>query len=274
MSNILDKVIETKKAEVANLKKISPESYLRQAKLFTRPTISLKKRLTDEHSTGIIAEFKQKSPSKGEINYSVRVEEVTRGYVNAGAAGLSVLTDFEFFGGSIINLAKAREANPEIPILRKDFTIDPCQITEAKAYGADLILLIAACLSKDEVHSLSEYAKKLNLEVLLEIHDEFELEKISPLVDLVGVNNRNLKTFEVNVETSIKLAQIIPDQFVKISESGISKPETIRKLRNAGYRGFLVGETFMKTENPSQTCRDFIAKLKEYNLNHGKESDN
>lgn len=264
MSNILDKIIETKKAEVANLKKVVPESSLRQAKLFTRPTLSLKNRLKDENCTGIIAEFKQKSPSKGEINYSVHVEEITRGYVNAGAAGLSVLTDFDYFGGSIINLAKAREVNPDVPILRKDFTIDSYQITEAKAYGADLVLLIAACLSKDEVHILSEYAKKLNLEVLLEIHDETELEKISPLVDLVGVNNRNLKTFEVNVETSIKLAHHIPDQFVKISESGISLPKTVKMLKNAGYRGFLMGETFMKTENPAQTCREFIEKLKDH----------
>lgn len=263
MSNILDKIIETKKAEVANLKKVSPESSLRQAKLFARPTLSLKNRLIDDKSSGIIAEFKQKSPSKGEINYLVRVEEVTRGYANAGAAGLSVLTDFEYFGGSIINLAKAREANPEVPLLRKDFTIDPYQVTEAKAYGADLILLIAACLSKDEIHTLSEYAKNLNLEILLEIHDETELEKISPLVDLVGVNNRNLKTFEVNVETSLKLANLIPDRFVKISESGISSPDTVRTLRNAGYKGFLMGETFMKTENPAETCRTFIEKLKE-----------
>jgi indole-3-glycerol phosphate synthase len=262
MKNILDKIIETKKAEVVNLKKVTPEASLKQAKFFDHSCISLKERLLTTGATGIIAEFKQKSPSKGEINFAVKVEEVTRGYADAGAAGLSVLTDHDYFGGSIINLVKAREVNPETPILRKDFMIDSYQITEAKAYGADVILLIAACLTKDEIHQLAQYAKELQLEVLLEIHDETELEKISHLVDMVGVNNRNLKTFEVNIETSVKLATLIPDEFVKISESGISSVETIKILKNAGYKGFLMGENFMKTDNPAQTCKEFIEKLK------------
>jgi len=262
MSNILEKIIETKKQEVINQKRVATEVSLRKGKLFARETLSLIERLLDENSSGIIAEFKQKSPSKGEINFAVKVEEVTRGYAGAGAAGLSVLTDFEYFGGSVINLLRAREANPGIPILRKDFMIDTYQITEAKAYGADVVLLIAACLSKEEIHHLAQYAKELQLEVLLEIHDETELEKISSFVDMVGVNNRNLKNFEVSVETSLKLANLIPDQFVKISESGISSADTINVLKSAGYKGFLIGETFMKTENPAQTCRNFIEKLK------------
>jgi len=262
MSNILEKIIETKKQEVINQKRVATEVSLRKGKLFARETLSLKERLLAENSSGIIAEFKQKSPSKGEINFAVKVEEVTRGYVEAGAAGLSVLTDFEYFGGSVINLLRAREANPGIPILRKDFMIDTYQITEAKAYGADIILLIAACLSKEEIYHLAQFAKELRLEVLLEIHDETELEKISSYVDMVGVNNRNLKNFEVSVETSLKRANLIPDQFVKISESGISSADTINVLKSAGYKGFLIGETFMKTENPAQTCRNFIEKLK------------
>ena len=262
MSNILDKIIDTKKQEVANLKLVAPEASLRQVKFFSRSSLSLKEQLLAKDSSGIIAEFKQKSPSKGEINFAVKVEEVTRGYADAGAAGLSVLTDHDYFGGSIINLVKAREANPGIPILRKDFMIDSYQITEAKAYGADVILLIAACLTKEEIHHLAQYAKELKLEVLLETHDETELEKISHWVDMVGVNNRNLKTFEVNIETSVKLANLIPDEFVKISESGIFSVETINRLKRVGYKGFLMGETFMKTDNPAQTCSEFIEKLK------------
>jgi indole-3-glycerol phosphate synthase len=262
MKNILDKIIETKRIEVANLKEVAPESTLKEGKYFSRTCLSMKERLLQANGTGIIAEFKQKSPSKGEINYAVKVEEVTRAYSEAGAVGLSVLTDYEYFGGSVINLVKARDANPATPILRKDFMIDPYQITEAKAYGADVILLIAACLKKEEVSQLAAYAKNLGLEVLLEIHDESELDKISPLVDMVGVNNRNLKTFEVSVENSIRLAKLIPASYVKISESGLSSPETIIRLKSAGFSGYLIGETFMKTADPGKACRELIDKLR------------
>lgn len=260
--NILDKIIETKKQEVEQLKKVTPESAMRDGKYFNRKGISLKTRLENAPVPGIIAEFKQKSPSKGEINYSVKVDQVTRGYAEAGAAGLSVLTDHDYFGGSMINLVKAREANPDTPLLRKDFIIDPYQILEAKAMGADLILLIAACLKAEEISSLAAFAKELGLEILLEIHNEEELGKISPEVDMVGVNNRNLKTFEVSVDTSLRLAAGIPDQFVKISESGLSRPETIFGLYEAGYKGFLIGETFMKTDDPAAACRNLIEQLK------------
>jgi indole-3-glycerol phosphate synthase len=260
--NILDKIIETKRIEVEQLRKVTPEKVLQEGKYFHRKGISLKNRLRESRLPGIIAEFKQKSPSKGEINYSVNVEKVTRGYAEAGAAGLSVLTDFEYFGGTMTNLIRAREVNPDTPILRKDFMIDPYQITEAKAMGADVILLIAACLSAEEIHRMAEQAKELGLEVLLEIHGEEELDKLSPKVDMVGVNNRNLKTFEVSVDTSRSLASRIPDQFVKISESGLSSADTIQSLFQEGYKGFLIGETFMKTADPAAGCKTLINQLK------------
>ncbi|NQU53062.1 MAG: indole-3-glycerol phosphate synthase TrpC [Bacteroidetes bacterium] len=259
--NILDKIIATKKVEVANQKKVASISQLEKYPGFNRKCNSLKLNLMKEGSSGIIAEFKQKSPSKGEINYRVKVEEVTKGYVEAGAAGLSVLTDYEYFGGTMANLTKARETNPNIPILRKDFMIDIYQIVEAKAFGADVILLIAACLEKEQAKVLAEKAKSLGLDVLMEIHSEEELEIINDFVDIVGVNNRNLKTFEVDVETSVNLAKLIPDQFVKISESGLVAAETIHYLRANGFKGFLIGETFMKTDNPGVACKQLISKL-------------
>ena len=259
--NILNKIIETKKVEVANQKKVVSVSQLEKYPGFNRKCNSLISSLLKEGSSGIIAEFKQKSPSKGEINYRVKVEEVTKGYVEAGVAGLSVLTDYEYFGGTIANLAKARETNPNIPILRKDFMIDTYQIIEAKAFGADVILLIAACLEKEEAKILAEKAKSLGMDVLMEIHNEEELNIVNDFVDIVGINNRNLKTFEVNVETSVNLAKLIPDQFVKISESGLAGAETVHYLKKNGFKGFLMGETFMKTDNPGEACKQLISKL-------------
>jgi indole-3-glycerol phosphate synthase len=229
---------------------------------FNRKCISLKANLLKKGSSGIIAEFKQKSPSKGEINISAKVEEVTKDYVAAGASGLSVLTEPKFFGGSQANLVKARETNPKIPILRKDFMIDPYQLVEAKAYGADVILLIAACLEKEQAELLAKEAKQLGMEVLMEIHNAEELEKVNDFVDIVGVNNRDLKTFTMDIETSVRLSKLIPDKFVKISESGLDSAKTIHYLRENGFKGFLIGETFMKTENPGETCQKFIAELK------------
>jgi indole-3-glycerol phosphate synthase len=259
--NILDKIVATKKTEVANQKKVMPVSKLEKYPLFGRKCNSLKERLLKENSSGIIAEFKQKSPSKGEINYSVKVEQVTKDYVAAGVAGLSVLTDFEYFGGTMANLSKARETNPGIPILRKDFMIDEYQIVEAKAFGADVILLIAACLGKEQAVQLAKKAKELGLEVLMEIHNEKELETVNDFVDIVGVNNRNLQTFDVDVENSVTLSELIPEQFVKISESGLAGAETIKYLRKNGFKGFLIGETFMKTDNPGAACKQLISEL-------------
>lgn len=259
--NILDKIIITKQREVEHQKLIDDLAKLERFPLYARKCNSLKANLLKEGSSGIIAEFKQKSPSKREINRTAKVEEVTKAYVEAGVAGLSVLTDYEYFGGSLDNLAKARETNPGIPILRKDFMIDPYQVTEAKAYGADVILLIAACLEKGQAELLARKAKELGMEVLMEIHNAEELEIINDFVDVVGVNNRNLKTFEVDVETSVKLSKLIPDKFVKISESGLSGAKEIAYLRQHGFKGSLIGETFMKTKNPGEACKIFIEEL-------------
>jgi indole-3-glycerol phosphate synthase len=257
---ILDKITAHKAIEVAAAKaKVSIQD-LEKSDFFSRKTNSLVANLLSENSSGIIAEHKRKSPSKGIINSQLSVEEITQGYTKAGAACLSVLTDYAFFGGTKEDLLKARAANPTTPILRKDFMIDEYQIYEAKAWGADVILLIAACLSPTQIKDFSKKAHDLGLEVLLEIHDEEELDR-SPLenIDVIGVNNRNLKNFaENNVNASLALAEKIPANLVKISESCISKPETIKQLQAVGYKGFLIGETFMKTDNPGGALQHFI----------------
>ena len=259
--NILDKIIATKKEEVAAQKKVVSIEQLEKYPGFARKCNSLKKNLQKDGASGIIAEFKQKSPSKGEINFLAKVEEVTKAYNAAGASCLSVLTDFEYFGGTLANLTKAREANPDIPILRKDFMIDTYQIVEAKAFGADVILLIAACLSKEKALELAKKAKELGLDVLMEIHNTEELEIVNDYVDVVGVNNRNLKTFEVSVETSVELSKLIPSKFVKISESGLAGAAEIKYLKANGFKGFLIGETFMKTDDPAAACKKLIEEL-------------
>ncbi|HEY3372595.1 MAG TPA: indole-3-glycerol phosphate synthase TrpC [Prolixibacteraceae bacterium] len=260
--NILDKINENKRREVAEAKAKVTIDQLMASPYFKRPVNSLKAALLAEGASGIIAEFKTQSPSRGLINGEAEASEVTAAYVTAGASGLSVLTDEAYFGGSFEDLAKARWANPKAPILRKDFMLDPYQIYEAKAHGADVVLLIAESLNKQSLLELTQTARKIGLEVLVEIHSAEELEKLNPEVDLVGINNRNLKTFEVDINTSIRLGEMIPSSFVKISESGISDPESIAQLRAAGFKGFLIGETFMKTEDPGKTCAEFIANLK------------
>jgi len=258
--NILDKIILDKKREVILKKSIIPISQLENSVFFERQTISLSQKLKAS-STGIIAEHKRRSPSKSVINHNFTVEEVVKGYENAGACGISVLTDGKYFGGSLDDLLLAR-ASVNIPLLRKEFIVDEYQILEAKAFGADLILLIAAVLTREEIKSLSEFAKKLGLEVLLEVHNQEELEKsIMPTLDMIGVNNRNLKTFEVSLDFSKQLAAQIPNDFVKVSESGISSIEAIAELRPYGYNGFLIGENFMKTDNAGQAATEFISKL-------------
>jgi indole-3-glycerol phosphate synthase len=260
---ILDKITAQKAIEVEAAKAEVSIQDLEKSEFFARKTNSLVASLLAENSTGIIAEHKRKSPSKGIINDSLSIEEVTQGYTQAGAAGLSVLTDTDFFGGNKEDLQKARMANPSTPILRKDFMIDEYQVYEAKAWGADVILLIAACLSPEQIKTLSQKAHELGLEVLLEIHDQEELDR-SPLayVDIVGVNNRNLKNFaENNVNASLNLAEKIPANIIKISESCISEPETINLLKSAGYQGFLIGEIFMKEASPGTKLGEFIAKI-------------
>ncbi|WP_297091597.1 indole-3-glycerol phosphate synthase TrpC [uncultured Draconibacterium sp.] len=259
--NILDKIIATKENEVAKQKQKVNVEQLKKYPGFARKCNSLKENLLSPGASGIIAEFKQKSPSKGEINFAVKVEEVTKAYTQAGASCLSVLTDYEYFGGTLANLAKAREVNPTIPILRKDFMIDSYQIIEAKAYGADVILLIAACLEKNQALELAKCAKTLGLDVLMEIHNAQELDIVNDYVDIVGVNNRNLKTFEVSVETSVELSKLIPDNFVKISESGLVGATEINYLKEHGFKGFLIGETFMKTADPGAACKKLIEEI-------------
>ena len=247
MKNILNEIIAHKREEVAQAKSRVTVAELEQSSLFSRPVLSLTNFILNPARTGIIAEFKRQSPSKGIINDQVSVEEVTRAYADQGASGISVLTDTKFFGGTLADLSAARFN--EVPLLRKEFIIDEYQLIEARAYGADAILLIAACLSPQRVQELAAFARSLQLEVLLELHDETELEHICPEVNLVGVNNRNLKNFEVDLEHSIRLAEQIGDR-VKIAESGIRSATDIKYLKQHGFDGFLIGETFMKTADP------------------------
>lgn len=258
--NILDKIVIDKHKEVNLKKELIPIKAYEQLPYFERKTISLSKKLSGSN-TGIIAEFKRKSPSKSIINNKALVEDVAFGYEKAGVCGMSVLTDETYFGGTMDDLITARESC-SLPLLRKEFIIDEYQIIEAKAIGADAILLIASILSKVQIKQFSELAKSLNLDVLLEVHNEEELHKsIMPSLDMLGVNNRNLKTFEVSLETSKKLSSLIPDDFVKVSESGISSVEAIKELQPYGYKGFLIGENFMKTENPGKSAMQFIKDL-------------
>ncbi|MEZ4795854.1 MAG: indole-3-glycerol phosphate synthase TrpC [Flavobacteriaceae bacterium] len=259
--NILDKIVKDKRVEVDLRKKVIPIKQLENYVLFERKTVSLANKL--RHSkTGIISEHKRRSPSKSIINNSLNVNDVAKGYEEAGVCGMSVLTDGKYFGGSLDDLIIAR-ASCNLPLLRKEFIIDDYQILEAKAYGADVILLIAAILTRNEIKQFSELAKSLNLDVLLEVHNEEELHKsIMPSLDMIGVNNRNLKTFDVSLETSKSLSQLIPDEFVKVSESGISSIKAIKQLQPYGYQGFLIGENFMKTDNPGESAKEFINKLK------------
>ena len=258
--HILDKIIAAKRREVDLKKSLVPISQLENSALFNRTPFSLSRLLSTSNS-GIIAEHKRRSPSKSVINNSLSVEEVVKGYEEAGVCGISVLTDNQFFGGSLDDLLLAR-ATVQIPLLRKEFIIDEYQLMEAMAFGADVVLLIAAVLKASEIEHLSKVASDLGLEVLVEIHNEEELQKIpSAHIDMIGVNNRNLKTFEVSVETSITLAEKIPDDVVKISESGLSDHQTIDRLREYGYRGFLMGESFMRTEDPGKAASNLIKNL-------------
>lgn len=259
--NILDKIVARKKEEVASAKAKTSLKELELFPAFSRATYSLKTFLTDPNKSGIIAEFKRKSPSKGVINDKVTVEEVTTGYAQAGASALSVLTDHDFFMGHEDDLIAARKIN-EIPILRKDFMVDEYQIIEAKAIGADIVLLIAACLTPDELLNFAKLAKSLGLSTLLEVHNREELDKsLNAYIDVVGVNNRNLKDFTVSIETSLALSEIIPSEFLKVSESAISNPETIKILKKAGFNGFLIGENFMRTANPGLAMAEFVKQI-------------
>ncbi len=258
--NILDKIIADKRKEVSLKKQLISAKDLERYPLFGYKTNSLAAALRNSTS-GIIAEHKRRSPSKSVINQDLNIQDVASGYENAGVCGMSVLTDGKYFGGSLDDLILAR-AVAKMPLLRKEFIIDEYQILEAKAHGADVILLIAAVLTRDEIKTFSELAKSLGMDVLLEVHNLEELEKsIMPSLDMLGVNNRNLKTFEVSTEISKQLSEKIPSDFVKVSESGISSVEAIKDLKDYGYQGFLIGENFMKTDDPGKSAAQFIQEL-------------
>ncbi len=256
MTNILEQIISLKRVEVSRHKEAVSISQLEEFLKECRDAVSLKKALS-QSSTGIIAEFKRKSPSKDWMYEHARVEEVVPAYANSGATALSILTDEPFFGGSLKDLKMARSMTA-LPLLRKDFIIDVYQLYQAKVTGADVVLLIAAVLTKDQSKSLSYAAKEIGLEVLLEIHSEEELDYINDYVDVVGINNRNLSTFKTDLQTSFDLVEKIPAEFVRISESGISDPLKMKELRSAGFQGFLVGENFMKTGKPGDALKEFL----------------
>jgi indole-3-glycerol phosphate synthase len=259
--NILDKIVLRKREEISLAKQKVSVKELEANSNFSRKPFVFSDFLLDANRTGIIAEFKRQSPSKGLINGNVSVEDVTQAYNLAGASALSVLTDTDFFGGSAEDLYAARAVN-QIPILRKDFMVDEYQILEAKAWGADIILLIASILSPKEIEAFGKLAQSLGLNVLLEVHNLEELERSAcSHLDAIGVNNRNLSDFTVNIQTSFDLVDQIPNQFLKISESAIDNPKVIKELRSVGYNGFLIGENFMKTNNPGKAMKEFVKEL-------------
>lgn len=260
MMSILDEIVAHKKQVVEERKALYPEKLLEKSIFYEARPISLKKYIQREDKSGIIAEFKRKSPSKGWINQYADIENTSLRYMMAGASALSVLTDENYFGGSNKDLETARQFN-YCPILRKDFIIDPYQITEAKSIGADAILLIAAILSKGEVKKFATQAKALGMEVLFEVHTREELDKLDDSIELVGVNNRDLKDFSVDYRRSIEIGKDIPSGKVKVAESGISNAESIKDLRAHGYEGFLIGEAFMKHSRPAEVCAEFIRQL-------------
>jgi len=261
MSNILESIVAAKRKEIEQFKpKSSIGRFEKEGFFWQISNRSLVQSLLLPGSTGIIAEFKRKSPSKGWFKTKeLEVEPVVAAY-NKAAAGISVLTDEVFFGGDLDDLIQTKVVT-DIPVLRKDFIIDKWQIAEAKAFGADVILLIAACLSRQEVKEFAAYTKSIGLESILEVHNEDELAHICDEVDMIGVNNRNLKTFEVSIENSLALINKIPAGKPAIAESGISNIDTIVTLRNAGFKGFLIGENFMKADDPTIAFADFVTKL-------------
>ncbi len=260
--NILNKIISHKKTEIAAAKELYPTALLEQSIYFDSPSVSFCKYLLQKDKVGIIAEIKRKSPSKGMINEYVDIEQISIGYMQAGASALSILTDSAFFGGNNSYLTTARKFN-FCPILRKDFIIDEYQLIEAKSIGADVVLLIAAALTPDDLKTLAKKARTLGLEVLMEVHTEAELNShLNEYVNVVGVNNRDLTTFKTDIATSKKLAAKIPEDFLRISESGIHNAKDIHELKAFGYNGFLIGERFMTAPDPQKACAAFIQSVR------------
>ncbi len=260
MNNILEKIVKFKRKEVIYQAQNKSLAELEKSDYFDKPCISTKKFILDPYKKGIIAEFKRRSPSKGIINDKSKVAEVVQAYEKFGASCISILTDEEFFGGSISDLQTTKEI-VNIPVLRKEFIVNEYQIYQTKAIGADLILLIAEVLTQKEIKQFARTAKKIGLEVLLELHSKDQLDKICEEVDIVGINNRDLKTFQVDLDQSIRISKKIPDQFVKIAESGISSTEDLIKLKTAGFDGFLIGENFMKEVSPAEAFENFTKQM-------------
>ncbi len=258
--NILDTIVAKKKKEVEKRKLSKSIFELENQHCFKKEVLSFTDYLLRQDKTGIIAEFKRKSPSKGIINNISSVANVTTAYATYGASAISVLTDKEFFGGSLDDLSAA--SVNDLPLLRKDFIVDEYQLIESKAFGAGVILLIAACLTKEIVKALAASAKNIGLNVLLEIHNEEELIHICDDVDVVGVNNRDLKTFKVDFNRSIELSRLIPLDKIKISESGIDNAASVRLLKEYDFKGFLIGEKFMKEADPGIAFQNFAQELK------------
>jgi len=255
---ILDTIIQRKKEEIAFSKSRISKDELRNSVFFERDCFSLKENIANK--SGIIAEFKRQSPSKGVINDQVSPLEVASAYENFGASGISILTDKDFFGGSFDDIVNVRN-HINIPILRKDFMIDDYQFYEAKSIGADVILLIAACLTPQQVQEFTDLSHELGMEVLLEIHTEEELKHVNAKVDLVGINNRNLKDFKVDLQHSVQLKNQLPDDVISIAESGIYSIDNFQYLKEKGFNGFLMGEYFMKNSNPSKAFEEFTLNI-------------
>lgn len=262
MADILEEIVAYKKNEVEQFKKELHQIYLEgRVEILQNALIPSMKNALMKSDTGIIAEFKRKSPSKGWINEAATADKVPISYQENGAAAISILTDSHYFGGSNVYVRTAIASKVRIPVLYKNFIIDEYQIYQAKVCGASAILLIAACLTKEQCRQLIAKAHELELEVLLEMHNEEETEYAELEPDMYGINNRNLGTFETDVNNSFQLIERLPAEGVKVSESGISDPDTIRQLRACGYKGFLIGETFMKEADPGLALKNFIAQI-------------
>jgi indole-3-glycerol phosphate synthase len=261
MKSILQEIIVNKRKEVEERKEKNTVKTLESSIYFPTTPISLKSYLSRDNSSGIIAEIKRKSPSKGFFKEHISVENISISYMQHGASALSILTDRKYFGGTQEDLKTARIFN-FCPILCKDFIIDEYQIIEAKSYGADVILLIADILDKNKLKQLARFAKSLQLEVLFEIHSEEELDKVSlQEIDHLGINSRNLNTFEVNVSIFETIRKKLPSTQSVIAESGLKDPSFIKKLKNIGFSGFLIGEHFMASTNPGKACGKLVDEI-------------
>jgi indole-3-glycerol phosphate synthase len=258
--NILDKIVQQKLAEVVIQKELVPIPQLMEQANFKRTCFSAKESIRKPGASGVIAEFKRQSPSKGVINGRAKPQEVVKAYQQAGVSMVSVLTDEVFFGAQTRDFELARKTL-SIPLLRKEFIVDAYQIYQSKAMGADVILLIAAILTPQRCKDFAFIAKDLGMEVLLELHDESELDHVNQYVDLVGINNRNLKDFSVDTDRSIQLAAKLPADLIRVAESGLDSEEVVQKMKANGFQAFLMGEHFMKTDSPGNACKQFILQM-------------